>query len=161
MKRLSKFSRKFKTFFTLKSTDKKLLIEAFITTALARILILAVKFNKLQKFIGEFKEESPHIVDENQYRIVAKIAWVINIVSRNTPWQSRCFVQAITAQRMLEKRNISCTVYFGINKDKENKITAHAWTRCGDVIVTGNHEKDAYTKVAWFSNTKQIRREVV
>jgi len=161
MKKLSKLSRKVKTFLNLKPSDKKLLMEAFINTALARILILVVKFNKLQKMIGEYKEESPYIVDEKQYPIITKIAWAINIVSHNTPWQSRCFVQAITAQRMLEKRNISSTVYFGVNKDKENNITAHAWTRCGNVIVTGNREKNAYTTVAWFSNCKQIRREVV
>jgi len=46
---------------------------------------------------------------------------------------------------------ISSTLYIGVGKDEERKLTAHAWLRCGPFIVTGKEEMKRFTPVAFFS----------
>jgi hypothetical protein len=54
---------------------------------------------------------------------------------------------------MLKRRRIAATLYLGVAKDenKAEKLAAHAWLRCGDVILTGAHGHRQFTVVAMFS----------
>ena len=146
--------KKVKTFLKFKGSDKKLIFEAFILTGIARAFILMIPFKKLKKYIGEYKKESPFEIENEEYIIISRVKWAVNLISRYTPWKSKCFVQALTVQRMLKKRNIVCTIYFGIYKEKDKKVKAHAWTRSGHVFITGGLEKNLFTEVARFCNGK-------
>lgn len=134
-----------------KWSDKKLLFEALFLTALARAVILLIPFKKYQKYLGVYSQKTSYEVPIDKYRIIKRISWAVNIVSKYTPWESKCLVQAVTAQRMLKTRKIGSTLYLGVNKDKNN-LNAHAWLRCGQVIVTGGYNKGAFKVVAKFAN---------
>ena len=73
---------------------------------------------------------------------------VVN-TSRYTPWESLCLVQSMTVQSMLNRRNISSTLYLGVNKDSNEKMVAHSWIRCGKMYVTGG-DGSSYATVAKF-----------
>ena len=88
--------------------------------------------------------------DLSEYRICNKIRRIVTTISRYTPWESLCLVQALTVQRMLKKRNISTTIYLGVNKNN-NEMKAHAWIRCGRMYITGGNGS-GYATVAKFSN---------
>lgn len=143
--------RKIKNFlFKISMEDKLLFIEAFFLTGIMRFKILKKPFNKLKEEMGTYNNESREDVDLNDYKVAKKIRWIVTTISRHTPWESLCLVQALTVQKMLKKRNISTTIYLGVNKS-DNEMKAHAWIRCGQMYVTGGNGT-GYATVAKFSN---------
>jgi hypothetical protein len=132
--------------------DKLLFFEAYILTGIARGAMLLIKFNKLKKYMGEHNTESPREVNFKDYNTVIRIRKAVLKASCYTPWESKCLVQALTVQKMLKKRKISATIYLGVSKDKDNNLAAHAWSRVGEMIVTGGELKDAFTQVSSFSS---------
>lgn len=144
--------RKCNTFIKLDNESKLGFIEAFIYTGIFRGYILFVPFNKFRNKIGNVKTESPEIVDDDDIKIAKKISFLVNKASQYTPWESKCLVKALTAQKMLKKKGISTTLYLGVKKDLQNNMLAHAWIRCGNYYVTGGINRQGYAIVAKFSN---------
>ena len=70
----------------------------------------------------------------------------------NTPWESACLAQVLTAQRMLKKRDIPGVFYLGAKKDKEveEKMAAHAWLQCGESIITDERGHETFTVLSSF-----------
>lgn len=132
--------------------NRQRFIEAYIYTGIARMLILFMPFNKLKNRMGNLKKESHSEVDLASYRIARDISWAVTNASRHTPWESKCLVQALTAQRMMRKKGISTTIYLGVRKDGKNEIIAHAWIRCGSYYLTGGEFREQYAVVAKFTN---------
>ena len=154
MMNLSVLNRKLKSFIRINWRDKILFFKAFFLCGIARIVILFIPFRVLRRFLGVPKEESSYDIKIEEFRRVEKIAWAVNVASKYTPWESKCLVKAITAQRMLKRYKVYSTIYLGVNKDEKNNMGAHAWLRCGNLLVTGGHEKENFKEVAKFSNVK-------
>lgn len=151
MKRLYRLVKRLYKFSRISWKDKLLLIQAFFLTGLIRFAILFIHFNKLAKLAGKYKEESIQYLSDIERFTAKKISWGVNIVSRSTPWESKCLVKALTAQILLKQRKISSTLYLGVAKDKQNKLIAHAWLRSGIDIITGGEVRILFTEVARFS----------
>ncbi|WP_051560551.1 lasso peptide biosynthesis B2 protein [Clostridium beijerinckii] len=144
-----------KTFSRLKLKDKVLIVRVFALTAIARSAILFIPFKKLRKYIGKINEESSFNLSDEEYKIARKISWSISKVAKYTPWESKCLVQALTAQYLLSHSHIESTLYLGVSKENyiniENKkdnsdkdvgksnLVAHSWIRCGSYYVTGGN----------------------
>lgn len=152
MQSLSVLNRKLITFIKIDNKIKFDFLRAYFYCGIARAYILFVPFNKLRKKMGKSKEESSEVVGNEVYKVAKRISWIVIQAARYTPWESKCLVQALTAQRMLKKRGISTTLYLGVNKDSQNNMLAHAWLRCGEYIVTGGTQKNGYVVVAKFTN---------
>ena len=101
--------------------------------------------------MGKHKEESVATVDSEVYKEARHISWVVTLTASNTPWESKCLVQALTAQKMLKNKGISTTIYLGVRKEG-NEMKAHAWVRCGQYYVTGGAIREQYAVVAKFCN---------
>jgi hypothetical protein len=81
---------------------------------------------------------------------VARLAvWFVPF--RRLPWMSQCLVQAVAATWMLQRRRIPSTLYFGLAKDSDGKLIAHAWVRSGERILTGAKGHHDYRVVATFA----------
>jgi Transglutaminase-like superfamily len=52
---------------------------------------------------------------------------------------------------MLRRRGLSATVQLGLAKDGHGVLKAHAWSRCGELPVTGVDAAQGFTAVAVFS----------
>lgn len=152
MSKVKTLLKKCRTFIKLDNGLRIKYGKTFIYTGYARAFILFVPFNKLRKRMGKVKEESSEEVDINTYMEARNVSEVVSIVSRHTPWESKCLVQALTAQKLLKEKEISTTLYLGVKKDKNNNMLAHAWLRCGGYYVTGGANKDGYVVVAKFAN---------
>lgn len=152
MQNLLKLNRKIRTFIKIKKEDKLLFFEAFVICGLVRLIILFIPFNKIKNHIGTYNEESPEEINIDYYRIIKKVAWAVNKASFYTPWESKCLVQAMTAQNMLKRRKLCSTLYLGVSKNESNNIIAHAWLRCGRAFVTGGYNKSEFKEVARFGN---------
>ena len=152
MKTLYVFANKIKIFRKLNFQDKLLFFKAFIITGIVRIAILNIKFDKLKSRLGKNNHESSKEIDVECYSYIDIVKKAVLRAAKYTPWQSKCLVQAVTVQYLLKKENIPSTIYLGVNKDKCNKMQAHAWIRCGEIIVTGGEISNDFKVVAKFSN---------
>jgi len=128
--------------------EKWLTIEVWFWAAVFRLLILFVPAKHMKKYYGTIGEESSEAESKEKYRYAKKIAYHVNRVAEHTPWESKCLVRALTAQKLLTKQNISSTLYLGVKKDNE-KLVAHAWIRTGCFYATGGNG-EGYTMVTKF-----------
>jgi hypothetical protein len=130
-----------------------LLMEAFVLLGIARLAILALPFKRLAVTLGKHMVESGTQIDTPALLSARMIGQAVRSAANNTPWESRCLAQAVAGQWMLKRRHIAGTLYLGVAKDetKPEKLGAHAWLRCGNIILTGQEGHKKFTVVAAFS----------
>jgi hypothetical protein len=93
------------------------------------------------------------MADPGQQERVRRIGRAVVTMSRHTPWESQCLVQAIAAKMMLRRRGVPSTLYLGVTKDDATGLSAHAWVRSGDVVLTGAAGRERFTVIATFAET--------
>jgi len=111
-----------------------------------RTAILTVSFKCLTRSLEHVaKKKELAQLGEEEMKIAQQVGQSIMRASAYTPWESACLAQSLTAQKMLQKRGIPGVFYLGAMKDEESeeKMKAHAWSQCGETIITGagGHEK--------------------
>jgi hypothetical protein len=52
---------------------------------------------------------------------------------------------------MLQRRGITSTLYLGVDHGEEKWLDAHAWLRCGEVIVTGGAGAERFRIISTFT----------
>jgi hypothetical protein len=134
-------------------TERVLLIEAFILLSLARLAVHALPFKCLAVTLGRHMNESGTQISASDLHHARLIGQAIRSAANNSPWESVCLPQAVAGQWMLKRRHIVATLYLGVVKDdnKPEKLAAHAWLRCGDLILTGAAGHRQFTVVSTFS----------
>lgn len=137
---------------------KLLLLGSFMLSGIVRLAILIVPFRYITPFMGKKMLESTEVISLKQRGQAVKIAWCVNTMSRFTPWESKCLVRAFTAQIILRVFRIPSTLYLGVAKDGSNQLMAHAWLRCGQLILTGGDERDGFKEVARFATFTEYGR---
>lgn len=146
---MSSLNNIIKTFFRISFQAKILVIRVFILTAISRFAMKYIDFCKLKKYMGQQSIETSYEDDKNYEIYLKRLSFVIQKVAKYTPWESKCLVQALTAQHILHKKKLKTTLYLGVNKEN-NELIAHAWIRCGSFYVTGG-DGENYGVVAKFS----------
>jgi hypothetical protein len=144
MTRLAKFLRH-------RQPDRWLLLEALALLCWARFLIRVVPFRWIAPHLGRPMAESPAAISEAERRLALRIAWAVLAVARNMPLGFVCLPQAIAAKWMLRRRRLPSTLYLGLQRKDELKLTAHAWLRVGNRILTGRAESLNHTVIATFA----------
>ncbi|WP_026694364.1 lasso peptide biosynthesis B2 protein [Peribacillus kribbensis] len=141
--------RKLKTFIFLDIETKWLLIESFIFLGWARFLKM-LPFSKVAPALGIQMVETS-FSDHSNNKCLKKVSSAIHIMSSYTFWESKCLVKAVAAMKMLERRKIESTLYFGTAKDDTGQMIAHAWLRSGSIYVTGSEGMEQFTVVSHFA----------
>lgn len=137
--------------FIFHNNDKWLTIQALFFSAQMRALLRFVPIARLHPYLGEQGEESPsEPLCHADLRTASHISIRVNRVANRTPWESKCFVRALVAQKLLRKYGLSSTLYLGVGKDENQQMVAHAWIRSGPHCITGEDERD-YAVVARFA----------
>jgi hypothetical protein len=163
MNRLKKFLR-------CGGTDRRLLIEALALLCWARLLIRVVPFRRIAPHLGQAMKESPVNIGDAERQLASRIAWAVQAVVRNAPLGFVCLPQAIAAKWMLRRRRVPSTLYLGLQRKEDVDLTAHAWLRVGDRILTGRAESLNHTAIAMFGEQtgtvinhgdKEARREPI
>ncbi|MFK4425333.1 hypothetical protein ABH959_002471 [Bacillus sp. RC51] len=142
--------RKVGAFISLDRQVMFLFAEACMYLGWARILKV-MPFSKVSSALGIHMEETPLSYIEFNKPIIGRVSEAIQIVSQHTLWDSMCFEKSIAAMKMLERRRIESTLYFGTAKDKDGKLVAHAWLRSGPFYITGMESMDQFTVVSTFA----------
>lgn len=141
-------------FFYLPWREKCLYTEAFYLTGVARFAILLMPFRWLAPLLGQHMVESPAEEDAATLKEARLVGQVVETVSRHTPWESKCLVQAIAGKIMLRRRGIGSTLYLGVDRDDGKGLAAHAWLRCGGVFLTGGRGRERFTVVGKFADDR-------
>jgi hypothetical protein len=134
-------------------TERALLMEAFALLGIARLSILVLPFKWLAFTLGLHMKETGAQINPSDLDSARMIGQAIRSAANNTPWESLCLAQAVAGQWMLKRRGIAGTLYLGVAKEetKPAKLGAHAWLRCGNIILTGREGHKKFTVVAAFS----------
>ena len=142
--------RKLKKFTTLDQKEKNLFYEACFWHAAVRTALSVSTFKRIAsslEYIGDAEDLSKTVVRDTAMTVL-QIQKAINRASAYTPWHNSCLVEALTAHKMLKKRNIPGILYLGIAKQDRGEIEAHAWTISDDIIVTGGREVERFSVVS-------------
>ena len=122
------------------------LLELVSRLGCARLMTRWVPFRTLAPYLGTPMEETPQQPLLFRPEWLDYMGWAMPRVSRHLPWKCNCLTQAIAAKRMMTRRGLPCTLYFGVAKNdaQHEPFQAHAWVRCGTEIVTGDEQLDRY-----------------
>lgn len=146
--------QKFRQYSQLSRTEKCLFVEAFTTLAILRLLLLLFPFKRLTRPFTKHKQKDwITLLPFSTMQTGLAISSAICRAANNTPWESACLVQALSAHRMLLKRNIPGVLYLGVLRDKADnrKIKAHAWTVVGEKIITGRVGYERFSVIAVYT----------
>lgn len=124
--------------FIFDNKFKGITVRAYIYSAMFRMKIKWIEPKKLCKRWGEEGKESKETESREVYKYAASVSRIVNRICEKAPWESKCLVRALTAQKILKKNGIHSTMYLGCGL-KEGKMVAHAWLRCGEMYVTGGN----------------------
>lgn len=130
--------------------DYILFVEAWFLLHFAKLVILFMPFKKIASRIGKLHVESVHDLKSNKDPI--KIEQAVRRASMYTFHNSKCYDQALAAKALLAQIGLPATIYFGLAKEIENQLSAHAWVRCGNKIVTGKAGMERFTVIACFGD---------
>ena len=125
-------------------------IEAWVILHIARLSILMIPFKKIASILGRSQQE---VVKEPSFdRAALLVSHAIRRAARFTLYNSKCYDQALAGKVMLNYRKVTSTIYFGLAKDKDSGLSAHAWLCSGTIVVTGKKGMQHFTPVAWFGS---------
>lgn len=106
-------------------------------------------FSQLAPKIGTQGFETPVQTSHTDARLVHEI---MGAMFRRLKWKDSCLIRALTAKRLLNTMGHRCTLYMGVRKDDGEAMTAHAWLRCGKLIVTGGETMAGFTVTSVFGD---------
>jgi len=129
--------------------ERALALEALGWLAAMR---LAVRLTRFQRIVNWLGLEPGETAGETAAAIAEQVGWAVRGTAAHTPWESACLVQALAAARMLQRRRVASTLYLGAarNPARREELHAHAWLRCGDLVLTGESESRNFPVVAKF-----------
>jgi hypothetical protein len=147
---------------TLNATDRLLLIEAAIVLGIARASTRLLPFHRTAALFGLQLRRSETAAAARPSPVGAapglpveakRPAWAVSAVAARVPVAGTCLTQALAGSAILGRRGIATTVHLGVAIDPRDaeRLTAHAWLRCGDAIVTGAAGSDRFTPLAAFA----------
>ena len=117
---------------------------------MARFLVRFTPFKFYAPSLGEQGLESPRTSPGLEE--LKKIRWAIRFGHRRAFFfRAVCLPQAMAGRWMLQRRGYSSTLYLGVTRCPKEGLRAHAWLRCGDLILTGEEGREEFTVVARFT----------
>ena len=129
--------------FFVHNKQKRLTVHALLLSAKYRALLRFVPVARLRPRFGAEGQETPcEPLETEDLRRVWHISNRVNRVANRTPWESKCFVRALVAQRLLKSYGLPSTFYLGVAKEGTSGMKAHAWIRSGPHYITGGNGEE-------------------
>ncbi len=135
--------------FIFINNRKLFTLKIIIMSAYYRFLVKYLPKEHLELKMGIRNTESSKDENIDNLRVAYDVGRRIDRVCDKTYWESKCLIKALTAQRILYKKDIKTTMYLGLMRE-DTELKAHAWLRCGQLYVTGGNG-EGYSIVAKFS----------
>ena len=138
-----------KTFLRMPMKQKRMIPRILFWMFVYRRRVHGRPFSELAPGIGDLGYETPVQATPRDARLVHEL---MESMFRRFRWKDSCLIRALTAKRLLNSLGHTCTLYMGVRKSGVEAMTAHAWLRCGKLIVTGGESREGYTVTAVFGD---------
>lgn len=138
-------------FFRRSTAQRRLFYAAFIWLGISRLATLLVPFRRMAPHLGRHMGQTPASIHPDLPELLRQVRWAIQTASRYAPWRCLCLEQAMTAKALLYRKGLQSTLYLGVARDDVDGLQAHAWLRCGSVILTGGRGMEKFTVVSTFA----------
>ncbi|MBN1187692.1 MAG: lasso peptide biosynthesis B2 protein [Bacteroidales bacterium] len=142
---------KVKKYSSLNSLERRTYFKALFLFIWVRLILVILPFKKYATKLGEKDQETTDTLMPEWESYVVLVKDSIRRASRYNIVKPKCLAEAITAKKLLNKKQIPSTLYLGVAKDEKQKMIAHAWLRCGNIIVTGKQGMGKFTVVSKFA----------
>jgi hypothetical protein len=137
--------RRCRTLLTCRPQRQGLVIEAAVALVRARLLLLAVPFQRLSTGWGELLPiGDPRIASHAAVvgsaadaETARAIGWAVTATANVMPFTAMCLQQAVAAREMLARRGIAAVIHYGAGRDAAGRLVAHAWLDAAGARVTG------------------------
>lgn len=132
-------------FLALPGAERRRTCEAALLLLIVRVALMLLPLPGALRLFGIARGtmSSGRVEPEE----AARIGHAVTRAARHVPFRAVCLQQAFAALLMLRRRGLAATVHFGLLREG-GALRAHAWSRCGDVPVTGAAAASAFTPVA-------------
>ncbi len=152
--RASQLRDKSSTFWHLPQREKAWFFLLIPLSGAVRLVLCVMPFNWYARHLGEHHKNyqlSP-LVSSSELERARGIGRTIALVSRYTPWQSKCLVQAVMARIMLGYYGIPYIMHLGtkLTRESSSSMKGHAWVKVGARIIVGREGHKTYTIVGSF-----------
>ena len=149
---LSRLVAKWRSWWQLSSLERRLFLPTWGLLGVARLSIAMVPFRRLVACLGTplGTQTLNTLPTAAQAARAVQIGRAIRLTARYTPWASLCQVQAIVARFWLGLFGIPYVVNYGLRRNEQGELHAHAWVCVGPVFVTGGDGYAAFTVVGSF-----------
>ncbi|HEX3007866.1 MAG TPA: lasso peptide biosynthesis B2 protein [Bacteroidales bacterium] len=137
-------------YLSLPYPDKWLFIKALCISLVVKIVVVCLPLRWYSKYLREYRTKDSLSL-QNKDELITRITNAVRRSSKYAPWPTRCLVDGITAKLLLQQHGIHSTLFLGVHKDKEKKMIAHAWLKCGDKFITGRRGYQKFTVVSSFT----------
>ena len=129
--------------------QKLMIPQVFVLMAYYYYWVHKRPFSELAPKIGQLGFETPIETSPRNARLVHEL---MEAMFRHIGWKDSCLIRALTAKKLLNRMGERCTLYMGVRKREGEGLSAHAWLRCGRLIVTGGEIMDEFTVTAVFGD---------
>lgn len=136
--------RRLSRFFELSPAERHQLMVAALLLGLIKMGLMVLPFQRLQNILARLarsKDQSILSSDEQRELVVRAVV----TASRHMPFSLTCLPQALATFVLLSRQGYSARVHFGVAKDVEGRLEAHAWVECQGQIVIGGAERERFT----------------
>ena len=130
--------------------DRFLVAETLCLLGVARLAVVLLPGRAVLSRLGQPQTETPHDDDPSAQVLARRVQWALGAASHRAPWRCMCLEQAIAARMMLRSRGLATTVYLGVARN--DAIQAHAWVRCGSVLVSGGSDISRFALISRFAD---------
>lgn len=123
-------------------------MEACVTLLKVRLKLSIYPFKQLVDVSETTRVQASDSCIHETTDSAATIGKMIETSAHYTLWESSCLVRALTAKEMLRRRGIGGIIYLGVKKSEE--VKAHAWSVCGETILTGAKGHESFEVISSF-----------
>ncbi len=75
----------------------------------------------------------------------SKIARMVSLAGRRSPWRTTCLRQALVLWFLLARRGVATELRLGVEKSETGDFAAHAWVELdGHVLIGGEYVQQRY-----------------
>lgn len=135
-------------FFALTPAERSRTVEAAVSLLVVRLAFGLLPFASALRLLRVAPGEN------GTGRVAAseavEIGRAVGRAARRVPFRALCLQQAFAALLMMRRRGLAATVHLGVARDDDGDLKAHAWSRCGELPVTGVAAARGFVPVAAF-----------
>ena len=150
----SRFAHKLITLFRLSCREKIWVMLIYFLSGLVSLALVVFPFRFIAYALGTHykNHQLSTLVPQPLLDRAWRVGRLVEGISRYTPWQSKCLVQAITVIILLRYYGIPYVFHLGtrFTRVATAPMKGHAWVKVGPWIIVGRDGHKQYTIVSSF-----------